>query len=356
MKPRHRVSAGQGMIGFGTDPKRRFGVRLAALAALILACAESALAQTAPVLRLPGAGTVAGVVETRLRDGFDQRIRFEGGDGRNHAEIGLRNETGDLLLAFPPRLAKPSQFGIEGEIAVRFPGQVMRIVAPRRNAYGPIGLALGADCLYAWQWFERASAAQRVASRTGLFDAGIAPTAGRRALSLRIRLCRTAQASLDHLVASVERLTISLPGEGGTVRSAPVRPRPAHRRAAPAPVKQQANRPTAPTPPPEAAPKPAPSSPQAAPALRPPAPTPGDAGRRYLAPTNPEGTAPATEPPASSAAPGGPQRFITDVPKPGEPQGRDLMPSPAPGRSTSESLSRDLPPEAYRPTPSPGGR
>ncbi|MBD8909759.1 cellulose biosynthesis protein BcsN [Methylorubrum zatmanii] len=333
-------------------PKRS----LAALAALILAFAEPALAQTAPVLRLPGAGTVAGVVETRLRDGFDQRIRLEGGDGRNHAEIGLRNETGDLLLAFPPRLAKPSQFGIEGEIAVRFPGQVMRIVAPRRNAYGPIGLALGADCLYAWQWFERASAAQRVASRTGLFDAGIAPTAGRRALSLRIRLCRTAQASLDDLVASVERMTITLPGEGGTVRSAPVRPRPAPRRAGPAPVKQQANRPAAPTPPPEVAPKPVPSPPQAAPALRPPAPTPGDAGRRYLAPTNPEGAAPATEPPASNAAPGGTQRFITDVPKPGEPQGRDLMPSPAPGRSTSESLSRDLPAEAYRPTPNPGSR
>ena len=66
----------------------------------------------------------------------------------------------------------------------------------------PIGLALGTDCLYAWQWFERASAAQRAASRGGLFDTSVSPTAGRRALSLRIRLCRTAQASLDDLVAA----------------------------------------------------------------------------------------------------------------------------------------------------------
>ncbi len=193
-------------------------LRPLAAAALLLtgpALIQSASAQSAPVLRLPGAGPVAGVVETRLRDGFDQRIRFEGGDGRNHAEVALRNETGDLLLAFPPRLAKPSQFGIEGEIAVRFPGQLLRVVAPRRNSYGPVGLALGTDCLYAWQWFERASAAQRVASRGGLFDGSVAPTAGRRALSLRIRLCRTAQASLDDLVAAVERMTINLPGVSG---------------------------------------------------------------------------------------------------------------------------------------------
>ncbi|KMO13989.1 hypothetical protein SQ03_20565, partial [Methylobacterium platani JCM 14648] len=117
--------------------------------------AGPAAAQSAPALRLPGAGRVASVVETRHRDGFDQRIAYDGGDGRNHAEIALRNETGDLLLAFPPRLAKPSEFGIAGEIAVRFPGEALRVVPPRRNAYGPVGMALGADCLYAWQWFER---------------------------------------------------------------------------------------------------------------------------------------------------------------------------------------------------------
>lgn len=322
------------------------------LAAALTLLAGPALAQSAPALRLPGAGPVAAVVQTRLRDGFDQRIRFEGGDGRNHAEIALRNETGDLLLAFPPRLAKPSQFGIESEIAVRFPGQVMRVVAPRRNGYGPVGMALGPDCLYAWQWFERPSADQRVASRTGLLDT-VAPTAGRRALSIRIRLCRTAQASLDELVAAVERMTIALPGEAGAPRrAAPPASRPAAVRRPPAP--RQAARPAPRETPPEPAPRPepAPAPPQqAAPPARPQVPAPADsAGRRYIAPTTQDGAAPpaaAAEPPP----PGSAQRFITDVPKPGEPAGRELMPSPAPGRSTSESLSRDLPPEAYRPAP-----
>ncbi|BAU90005.1 hypothetical protein MPPM_1400 [Methylorubrum populi] len=337
---------------------------LAALPALLLAEAASvpsALAQSAPVLRLPGAGPVAGVVETRVRDGFDQRIRFEGGDGRNHAEVALRNETGDLLLAFPPRLAKPSQFGIEGEIAVRFPGQVLRIVAPRRNGYGPVGMALGTDCLYAWQWFERASPAQRVASRGGLFDGSLAPTAGRRALSLRIRLCRTAQASLDDLVAAVERMTISLPGEPGA-RPAPVRPRPATvRREKPAPAKRQAARPAPGESPAGTA---SPVQPQPTPPARTPAATPGSApgptqgatppdngSRRYLAPTTPQSANPAAEPPTAAPPPGGTQRYITDVPKPAEGAGGGLMPSPAPGRSTGESLSRDLPVEAYRPAP-----
>ncbi|MGX7707896.1 cellulose biosynthesis protein BcsN [Methylobacterium sp. Gmos1] len=322
-----------------------------ALLALVVG-AGSALAQPAPALRLPGAGRVAAVIETRHRDGFDQRITYEGGDGRNHAEIALRNETGDLLLAFPPRLAKPSEFGIAGEIAVRFPGEVMRVQAvPRRNAYGPIGLALGADCLYAWQWFERPRRGAQMASRDGAFGTA-EPGAGRRALSLRIRLCRTAQASLDDLVAAVQHLTIALPGDGAVRAVAAPRPVPRRRVAKPAP------RP-APAPAPEARPAPPPERPQPQPRAEPvpPRPTvpvpPAEGGRRYLAPRTPEARPPEAPPP--EAAPrSGSQRYITDGPQAPEPPGATPTPSPAPGRGAGETLSRDLPPEAYRPPPDRG--
>jgi hypothetical protein len=56
------------------------------------------------------------------------------------------------------------------------------------------------------------------------------------------------------------------------------------------------------------------------------------------------------QPGSEAAPPGGPQRFITDgLPQPVPPAGSNLMPQPAPGRTTGESLSRDLPPEAYQP-------
>ncbi|KAB1073999.1 cellulose biosynthesis protein BcsN [Methylobacterium planeticum] len=319
----------------------------------LLAAAGSARAQATPALRLPGAGAVTGIVETRVRDGFDQRIRYEGGDGRNHAEIALRNETGDLLLAFPPRLAKPSQFGIDGEIAVRFPGQVMRVLpVPRRNAYGPIGIALGPDCLYAWQWFERPRAGPRPSGSSSLFGPLAESPAGRRALSLRIRLCRTARASLDDLIGAVERMVIALPAGNGLVGSAPppARAVPTLRRRPPAP---QAAR-SAPAEPERASePRSAPPPPSPPPrALVPPPsePSPTDAGRRYLAPATPE-AAPAP-PVASPQSPGGgAQRYITDGLKPADAPGTTMTPSPAPGRGTGESLSRDLPSEAYQPPP-----
>ncbi|WP_245930733.1 cellulose biosynthesis protein BcsN [Methylobacterium radiodurans] len=326
---------------------------------LALSAARPAAAQPAPALRLPGAGPVEAVIETRLRDGFDQRIRYAGGDGRNHAEIALRNETGDLLLAFPPRLAKPSQFGIEGEIAVRFPGQVLRVqTVPRRNAYGPVGLALGTDCLYAWQWFERPANGTQVAGG-GLFGPLSAAATGRRALSLRIRLCRTAEASLADLVVAVERMTIALPGTAGLAGPGPAaRPPAAVRRARPKPAAPRAARPAPSEPearprpePRQASPAPPPTARQQPPPLVPPPPqaTPGDAGRRYLAPTAPETPVPTAQPAPAPAAPGA-QRYITEPPRSPE------MPSPAPGRGTGESLSRDLPSEAYRPPPERGGR
>lgn len=332
------------------------------LLGLIGSAPDTALAQSAPALRLPGAGRVAAVIETRHRDGFDQRIAYEGGDGRNHAEIALRNETGDLLLAFPPRLAKPSEFGISGEIAVRFPGEPMRIQAPRRNAYGPVGLALGADCLYAWQWFERPRRGTGEASRDGIFGT-TDPSTPRRALSLRIRLCRTAQASLDDLVAAVQHLTIALPGDGAIRAPAPPRPAPRRSLRKPAPrpapaeprpeVREEKPEARPVRPPPERPPLPADPAPTR-PTVPVPPQVPTESGRRYLAPRAPEPRAPET-PPAPEAAPrSGSQRYITDGPQPAEPQGATPAPSPVPGRGTGETLSRDLPPEAYRPPPDRG--
>ncbi|GJE02572.1 cellulose biosynthesis protein BcsN [Methylobacterium isbiliense] len=333
------------------------------LAAALLLAPALGHAQPAPVLRLPGAGPVTGVEELRVRDGFDQAIRFGGGDGRNRAEIGLRTDTGDLLLAFPPRLAKPNELGIAGELAARFPGQVMRVVpTPHRNAYGPIGLALGADCLYAWQWFERPSrAALAGEAPRGLFGPLAPPPSGRQALSLRIRLCRTAQASLADLVRAVQHLTISL-GRAGAVtvavpaRGAPARPERPRPRAAPPPAARAAPAPAQAGPAQSKPARPAPEEPAArAPQPRPPAAPQSETsegGRRYIAPLAPPAPAPAPVPqPGSEAAPpGGPQRFITDgLPQPVPPAGSNLMPQPAPGRTTGESLSRDLPPEAYQP-------
>ena len=312
-------------------------VRLCAVAWLLLPA--GARAQTVPVLTLPGAGALTAVIETRERDGFDQRLRYAGGDGRNHAEIALRRETADLLLAFPPRLAKPSEFGIAGEIAVRFPGQAMTVRPPLRNAYGPVGIALGADCLYAWQWIEGGRGAAVAGGQPpALFQAE--PTA-RRAISLRIRLCRTADASLGDLVRSVESIRITLPG----TRPPPAVVRERPRRGAPRTVVRRPSRPAAAearkdeTPPPRAPAAPPPQTPVAPPVAPPIAPPPSAATpdqKRYIVPPTPQAPA------AVLPEPGG-QRYIT------EGSGSGIAPKPAPGQAPGETFFRDLPPEAYRP-------
>jgi Cellulose biosynthesis protein BcsN len=314
---------------------RRPAIRAARLCALAWLLASGATrAQPVPVLSLPGAGPLTAVIETRERDGFDQRLRYAGGDGRNHAEIALRMETADLLLAFPPRLAKPSAFGISGEIAVRFPGQVMTVRPPLRNAYGPVGIALGADCLYAWQWIEGRRSDIAAGDQTpSLFQAE--PFARRRAISLRIRLCRTAEASLGDLVRAVEGLRIALPGTRPPPAAARVRPH----RAAPKAVARRPSKPAAPqaqkarTAPPETAPSP-PPAPVAPPIAPPPAGAPDQ--KRYIVPPTPQ--APAPLPPEA-----GSQRSITDG------GGTGIAPKPAPGQAPGETFFRDLPPEAYRP-------
>lgn len=314
---------------------RRAAIRAARLCALAwLLASGTARAQPVPVLSLPGAGTLTAVIETRVRDGFDQRLRYAGGDGRNHAEIALRMGTADLLLAFPPRLAKPSAFGIAGEIAVRFPGQVMTVRPPLRNAYGPVGIALGADCLYAWQWLEGRRSDNAAGDQPpSLFQAE--PVVRRRAISLRIRLCRTAEASLGDLVRAVEGLRIALPGTRPPPAAARVRPH----RAAPKAVARRPSKPAGPqaqkarTAPPRTAPSP-PQEPVAPPIAPPPAGAPDQ--KRYIVPPTPQ--APAPLPPEA-----GSQRSITDG------GGTGIAPKPAPGQAPGETFFRDLPPEAYRP-------
>ena len=96
--------------------------RYCALAGLLLPAAVHA--QTAPVLSMPGAGALTAVIETRERDGFDQRLRYAGGDGRNHAEIALRQETADLLpndqVETRPLPARPMRgFGVMEPLTAR---------------------------------------------------------------------------------------------------------------------------------------------------------------------------------------------------------------------------------------------
>lgn len=308
--------------------------RYCALAGLLLPAAVHA--QTVPVLSMPGAGALTAVIETRERDGFDQRLRYAGGDGRNHAEIALRQETADLLLAFPPRLAKPSAFGISGEIAVRFPGQAMTVRPPLRNAYGPVGIALGADCLYAWQWIEGGRSDVAGAQPPALFQAQ--PLA-RRAISLRIRLCRTAEASLGDLMRAVEGLRITLPGTRpppAVVRGRPPRTTPktaARRPSRPAAAEAQ----KAKNPPPQTPVVERPQTPVAPPVAPPPsAPSVATDQKRYIVTPTPQAPAPVLPEPGS-------QRYIT------EGSGSGTAPKPAPGQAPGETFFRDLPPEAYRP-------
>lgn len=327
---------------------RRIGVLAARIGARIgvipwLLASGAAIAQPAPVLVMPGAGTVTAVIETRERDGFDQRLRYAGGDGRNHAELALRRETADLLLAFPPRLAKPSEFGIAGEIAVRFPGQAMTVRPPLRNAYGPIGIALGADCLYAWQWIDGDRGDSPSGGQPELFQAE--PVARRRAISLRIRMCRTAEASLGDLVRAVEGLRIALPG----TRLLPPAARVRSQRTAPKAVARRPGKPAggeaekAEIPPPRKLPPPqqpvaAPVAPPASPPIAAPVAPPIAAPdqKRYIVPPTPQA-------PAPLLPEGINQRYITDGGGPG------TAPKPVPGQAPGETFFRDLPPEAYRP-------
>jgi len=327
---------------------RRF---LAASSAALALIAAGSIVQAAPVLRLPGAGQVVATNDTLVRDGFDQRIQFGGGAGSNAANLALRTQTADLVLAFPANLARPNRAGIDAEIAALFPGQILRVLPiPRRNAYGPVGMAVGADCLYAWQWIDLTPAMMQASGRPRLFGALSRPEPI-GAVSLRIRLCRTEQASLPDLIAAVENMRLDLVARPrGDVGLAPAVTEPTRiRRRAPRPMAASVPARRAPTAPPRAdEARPAPVTPKAG-------ATPASAGSRFIAPPPPSGVVatPAARPapgPASSPAPGG--RYITDVIQPPDAPVRGVptpAPNPAGPPSGGEAVSSDLPTQAYRP-------
>ncbi len=318
--------------------------RLPVSLALLALAAATPAAFAAPIgaaVELPGAGRIADVSQTRFRDGFAQRVAYAGAP-QNYAEISLRTgEGGDRFGASVP-MSKPTQFGIAAELASRFPGQVMRVSTTlHRNGYGPVGLALGSDCLYAWQWIDLQGQRRSRSGGDSLF--GASPE---RAASIRIRLCRTGSATLSDLVRAVESLR--LPALGG--RSA------GPQRHAP----EASSRPR----PPKAGARPA-AEPKTV-AARPPGamdrPSGGEgkgrATRRPGSEGAPDQTTPSVPLPAAQGVPvpypagQGAPRYITDaLPRQNTP-GPVPVPVPAAkGEGPEEALSTDLPSRAYRPPP-----
>ncbi|MEH3148511.1 MAG: cellulose biosynthesis protein BcsN [Methylobacterium frigidaeris] len=262
------------------------------------------------LLTLPGIG-IRSVRDTRTGDGFEQTILLDdGGEGRSRISLTVGNAAGPIALM------RPTRVGIAGELGMFSAGEGMRIATrQQRNAYGPIGLAVGRTCVYAWQWFDNAGTLLPRLAGTG------------QAASLRITLCRSE--ALPRLVAAVERMSVR---EGGAPRTRVVhRPRRQTHAAAPAPEKPPA--PVAKIQPPD--PEPTPDA-----TLAPRVSTPESvATRRYLAPLAPSGSAPAGD---GGSAPRAEMNQTGSVGGAGR-----LVPQQAPSEP-AESLSADLPARAYR--------
>ncbi|WP_019906628.1 cellulose biosynthesis protein BcsN [Methylobacterium sp. 77] len=313
-------------------PKSGVFVALILLSSTLAAGAQSGEA----AIDIPEAGRGTNVAQTSFRDGYAQRITYAGGT-RNYAEISVRTGTemgGRFGSALS--LAKPTRLGIAAELATRFPGEAMRVsTIPKRNAYGPVGIALGSNCLYAWQWIDLAP---RLGGRTdpgSLFGAST-----ERAASLRVSLCRTASATLADLVAGVERMRISVGAGGGEGRS---------RQSISPPARARRERPSAPIAKEAAKPAQAPGAmerPSARDRRSPPEPV---ADRSV--PTLPPPPATGITVPLPAGQPGTP-RYITDPIPNAAPAAPVAVPKPAQRNpETDERLSQDLPLRAYRPPP-----
>ncbi len=265
---------------------------------------------------------------------FDQRLRYAGGDGRNHAEIALRQETADLLLAFPPRLAKPARSGSRGDCRpVSGTGDDVR--PPLRNAYGPVGIALGADCLYAGNGLRAAAAtlparshprcSRRSRWRVVRSPCGSGCAAPPRRASATS--CAPWRASGSPCQALAPR---PLSCAGGRLGPRPRRPPARPSRPADAEAQKAKN------PPPQTPVVERPQTPVAPPVAPPPsAPSVADDQKRYIVTPTPQAPAPVLPEPGSQRT--SRKGAVADRAQAGS------------GSGTGETFFRDLPPEAYRP-------
>lgn len=166
------------------------------------------------VLWLPqAAGAVVKLRERHYINGTRQEIILKGNKltpGENVIDVSIRtssSQSGKILEIGPP-----SRDGIRNEILSRFPKTRMSIVTqPRRNRFGPFGLAIGrrangARCVFAWQWIDDLRSHVPNMSNFGKFGALI----GRRALatSIRIKLCRGGT-TVDQLASYLEALRLN---------------------------------------------------------------------------------------------------------------------------------------------------
>jgi hypothetical protein len=163
------------------------------------------------VAQLPyGAGSIARVRERHYANGVTQEIVLSGGThGENRIDIAVQKSTGRAREALVP-MGKPTEGGIKGEIAGRFPDVAMRIVnRAMQNSYGEYGLAIGrhADgtrCIFAWQWIDSVRGASPRGGGVRSLLGGGSPA------SVRVRLCR-GDATADQLAAYVDGLEIGAP-------------------------------------------------------------------------------------------------------------------------------------------------
>lgn len=296
-----------------------------------------------PLVFIPNSGTVTSVQETRTPVELRQSIVY-GGRGGGRAELAVRGGEAQA----DPALAKPTRIGIATELASLTPdGPYQILTQPVRNAYGAFGVAVGSRCAYAWQWIRDIRGV----------DFGVAiPPSARLTASLRIQHCRREPTRSDLLVADLVRLRL---GAG-----LPFEPARSVRRVRPVVVATQRIEP-APTPSVPVSPPPqmvvngsrtlvsaTPNPPQSG----------GRANPQYLVPQSSlpglSDAAIIPRPGAAGSRPLDQPRYLTDLAGPaGSTRTSDTNLVASPRASTRlETLSPDLPAQAYRgPTSPPFG-